>query len=195
MEVLLASGNAHKAEELNDLFAGSGITVKAAPEKLEVVEDGSTYEENAFKKAQAYYQKFNMPVVSDDSGLNVQALPEELGIYSARFGGEDMPQIERNNLLLSKLDGLECDERAAYFSCVLCFYLGEKEVFFFEGRVEGHIAHQSSGDGGFGYDPIFLPSKLGGEKSLAEASEWKSENSHRAKAAQAAQKFFKEREK
>ncbi|MCK5883042.1 MAG: non-canonical purine NTP pyrophosphatase [Bacteriovoracaceae bacterium] len=194
MEVLLASGNAHKAEELNELFAGSGIIVSAAPEKLEVVEDGATYEENAFKKAEAYYQKFNRPVVSDDSGLNVVALPDELGIYSARFGGEDLAQEDKNKLLLSKLEGKEGADRDAYFTCVLCFYLGKDEVFFFEGRVDGEIGLKPLGDGGFGYDPIFMPAKLKGEKSLAEVGNWKKSNSHRACAALSAQKFFTERE-
>lgn len=193
MKVLLASGNPHKAEELNDLFDQSIIHVEAAPEKLEVVEDGESYHANALLKAEAYFKKFKLPVVADDSGLNVQQLPELLGIYSARFGGEGMDYQKRNQLLLETMKDIPAGERDAYFSCVLCFYLSPEEIYFFEGRVEGVIGHGPLGEHGFGYDPVFYPTKAPHGESLAQLPEWKQQNSHRARAAQAAQQFFSSR--
>ena len=137
MELLLASGNAHKAEEFSELFDPKILVVKAAPEKIDVVEDGLTYFENALLKAKAYYDKFKVPVIADDSGLNVQSLPNELGLHSARFGGPGLTDRERAELLLKKMDGVSA--REAYFSCVLCVYFSEKEIFYFEGRLNCSI--------------------------------------------------------
>jgi XTP/dITP diphosphohydrolase len=193
LDITLASGNAHKAEEFGELFNSSILSIKSAPEKLEVVEDGSTFRENAFKKAQAYFEKFGEPVMADDSGLLVEALPGKLGLHTARYGGDDLTAKERNELLLQEMTSVDEEKRAAYFICVLCFYLGESEVFFFEGRVHGSIANEMSGAKGFGYDPVFIPSGAPDRLTLAEVPEWKNENSHRAVACQHAQKFFKER--
>lgn len=193
MKVTLASGNAHKAEEFSSLFPSDVIQVTAASQKIEVVEDGDTYRENALKKAQAYYEEFKVPVMSDDSGLNVLALPEELGIHTARFGGEGLSSSERNELLLKRLSELNEEERTAHFVCVLCFYLSPEEIFFFEGRLNGKISDSQQGDQGFGYDPVFLPEKAPEGKTLAEVPDWKEKNSHRALACQAAIKFFQER--
>ncbi|RZF22874.1 MULTISPECIES: RdgB/HAM1 family non-canonical purine NTP pyrophosphatase [Halobacteriovorax] len=189
MNFILASGNAHKAEEFGILFKDSNVTVKAAPTKLEVVEDGTTYQENALKKAQAYYEEFKKPVLADDSGINVEALPDELGIFSARFGGEGLTDKQRAELLLEKL--LDKEKREAFFTCVLCFYISPEEIYFFEGRMEGEISDSYVGDGGFGYDPVFCP-KAFPNKTVAELEEWKNANSHRAKAVESAVKFFKE---
>lgn len=191
IKLYLASGNQHKAEEFAELFEPEVLSVEAAPKKVEVVEDGLTYNENALKKAQAYYEEFKTPVVSDDSGLNVQALPEDLGIHTARFGGDGLTSSQRNELLLEKLKGV--NEREAEFVCVLCFYFSPDEVFFFEGRLKGEIGQKQLGDEGFGYDPVFMPAKAEEGKSLAELPEWKQLNSHRALACQSALKFFKER--
>jgi XTP/dITP diphosphohydrolase len=191
IKLFLASGNQHKAEEFAELFSPEILIVEAAPEKVEVTEDGLTYNENAFKKAQAYYEKFKVPVVSDDSGLNVQALPDDLGIHTARFGGDGLSASERNTLLLERMKDIK--EREAEFVCVLCFYFSPDEVFFFEGRLKGEIGQEQLGDEGFGYDPVFMPSKAERGKSLAELPDWKQLNSHRALACQSALKFFKER--
>lgn len=188
-DFILATGNAHKAEEFAILFKDTNITIKAASKKLDVVEDGNTYQENALKKAQAYYEEFKTPVVADDSGLNVEVLPDELGIYSARFGGENLTDRQRAELLLKKLEGE--NNRDAYFTCVLCFYLSPEEIYFFEGRMEGEISDSYEGDGGFGYDPVFCP-KAFADTTVAQLEEWKNENSHRAKAVASAIKFFSE---
>jgi XTP/dITP diphosphohydrolase len=190
---LLATGNAHKADEFSELFPGNVIEVTSAPEKVEVVEDGLTFSENALKKARAYYQKFKKPVMADDSGLNVLALPDELGIHTARFGGEGLTSQQRNELLIERLKDKSEGERSATFVCVLCFYFSEEEVFFFEGRLGGSIASLETGAEGFGYDPVFIPEKVEGDESLAQLSDWKQKNSHRALACQSALKFFKER--
>lgn len=190
-QFLLATGNAHKAEEFAKIFNPEVLKIEAAPEKLDVIEDGLTFNENALLKARAYYEKFGKPVMADDSGLCVEALPEELGIYSARFGGEGLDNRQRAELLLEKMKGEE--NRKAYFVCVLCFYLGENEIYFFEGRVDGTVSQEYKGEHGFGYDPVFEPLGDHGGKSLAELPEWKDENSHRAKACFHAEKFFKER--
>lgn len=191
IEFILASGNAHKAQEFSELFDSKIITVKAAPNKLEVIEDGVSYFENALLKAQAYYKEFKKPVLADDSGLNVAALPKELGIHSARFGGEGLKDKDRALLLLEKL-GLESN-REASFTCVLCVYLNEKEIFYFEGRMGGSIGYAYRGEGGFGYDPVFIPSEADGELTVAELSDWKNKFSHRALAVNLAQKFFSQR--
>lgn len=187
MEFILATSNAHKASEFNELLDNSNLSFTAASKKIEVVEDGDTFNENAFKKAEAYFKEFNAPVVSDDSGLVVGSLPDMLGVHSARFAPE-LEQYKDKNLKLIEL--LKDLDKSAYFVCVLCFYISPTEVFFFEGRVHGEISDQIKGDHGFGYDPVFLPTKMDG-KSMAELPEWKNENSHRAKAVKEAVNFFK----
>jgi XTP/dITP diphosphohydrolase len=187
---ILASGNAHKAEEFKELFLGT-LTVTAAPKTLEVDEIGKTYTENAFLKAKAYYDTFKVPTLADDSGLNIEALPEILGVQSARFAPELPSYADKCRKLIELVETKE--NRNAYFVCVLCFYLSPEEVYFFEGRVHGVIGTELRGDQGFGYDPIFIPERKEQDgKSLAQLPEWKNEFSHRAKASQTALHFFKE---
>jgi XTP/dITP diphosphohydrolase len=188
--LILATGNAHKAEEFKELFKGT-IVVQAAPSTLEVDETGKTFTENAFLKAKAYYEAFKTPALADDSGLVVESLPDILGVQSARFAPELKDYKDKCLRLIDLLSNKE--DRTAYFVCVLCFYLSPEEVYFFEGRVHGNIGFDYKGDHGFGYDPIFIPiRKENDNKSLAELPEWKNEFSHRAKASQAALHFFKE---
>lgn len=196
LEFLLASGNAHKAQEFSGLFDPEVVRISPAPEKIDVTEDGESYAENALKKAKAYFEKFKKPVMADDSGLNVEALPDELGIYSARFGGEGLTDRERAELLLEKLADLEPEKRQAFFTCYLCFYFSEDEVYFFEGRLKGRIATELCGEQGFGYDPVFIPEALERNdqlKVLAQVPDWKALHSHRASAVAQAGRFFKER--
>lgn len=189
---ILASGNTHKASEFSDLFDVNLLQVVAAPEKIEVEENGESFQENAFLKADAYFKKFKQPTLADDSGLVIKSLPGELGIHSARFGGVGLDDKDRAALLLERMSAIESGERGAYFICVLCFILSEDEVFFFEGRLDGDIGYKFQGEMGFGYDPVFLPKGLKG-KSLAEDASWKQVHSHRAVASQFAEEFFKER--
>jgi XTP/dITP diphosphohydrolase len=187
---LLASGNSHKAEEFKELFHGI-IQVNPAPATLEVDETGKTFTENAFLKAQAYFNSYKVPALADDSGLVVEALPDVLGVHSARFEPSLRSYADKSRKLIELLAAKE--NRAAYFVCVLCFYLSPDEVYFFEGRVHGEIGQELRGEHGFGYDPVFIPtrSEMDG-KSLAELPQWKNEFSHRAKASQAALQFFKD---
>ncbi len=189
MEYILASTNAHKADELNELLSAGGLAITAASEKFEVVEDGETFQENALIKAKAYYDKYGKPTVADDSGLVVPSMPEILGIYSARFAPELPDYKDKNLKLIELLEDKPDEDRKAYFVCYLCFYNGPEEIFFFEGRVHGTIGEEIKGSEGFGYDPIFLPDGQGG-KSMAQVSEWKMKNSHRAKACSGAVNFF-----
>jgi XTP/dITP diphosphohydrolase len=193
MEYILASTNAHKAEELQDLLGSTGMTIIAAPEKLEIIEDGATFQENALKKAKGYYDQFNRPTVSDDSGLVIPAKPDILGVYSARFAPEYSDYKDKNRVLLETLGGLSEEDRKAYFVCYLCFYHSPDEIFFFEGRVHGHIGYEAKGSDGFGYDPVFMPDGVEEGKSLAQVGEWKMKNSHRAKACKEAVTFFSDK--
>lgn len=188
VEFILASGNVHKAEEFAELFAGR-ISVKPAPRGLNPDETGTSYIENALIKAKAYYEEFGAPALADDSGLTVEALPEILGVMSARFLPEKPDYKDKCTELLSRLG--PGDQRQAYFTCVLCCYLSPEEVYFFEGRVHGVIGTEYRGGHGFGYDPVFVPTRAENDgKTLAELPEWKNKNSHRAKAALAALGFF-----
>jgi XTP/dITP diphosphohydrolase len=189
---ILASGNAHKAQEFKELF-GQGIEVTAAPYSIEVDETGKTFTENAFLKAKSYYEAFKKPCLADDSGLTIERLPDILGVQSARFAPELKTYSEKNQYLLEMLEKLKIEDRSAYFTCVLCAYISPDEIFFFEGRLSGQIATEIKGSGGFGYDPIFIPERNEEDgKSLAELVEWKNFFSHRARAAQMASQFFKE---
>jgi XTP/dITP diphosphohydrolase len=194
MQFFLASSNPHKAEEFNILFKPEVIKIVPAPSALDVEENGTTFMQNSFLKAQAYFQKYKQPVLADDSGLCVEALPNDLGVKTARYGGDNLTAKERYELLLKNLQGVPEEKRDAYFVCYLCFYVKPEEVYFFEGRVQGRIAFEAKGDHGFGYDPVFVPRdyKPGG-KTLAEIPQWKDLHSHRAIACQLAQKFFQER--
>ncbi len=190
-EIILASSNAHKVSEMKELFISKDFNIIGAPDKLEVVEDGKSFFENALLKAKAYSKKYKRPAVADDSGLCVQALPDKLGLQTARYGGDGLSDRERWELLLEEMKTVPENERKAYFCCVLCFYFSDSEVYYFEGRVQGVIAREGrEGAGGFGYDPVFLPEELEG-KSLAEDTKWKMENSHRSKAFEHANRFFK----
>lgn len=194
LNLIIASGNPHKAEEFQTLLDKNIFSISPANEKIDVVEDGETYFENAFKKASSYSIFTRTPVLADDSGLNVEALPKELGIFSARFGGEGLSDKQRALLLLEKMKDVPEEQRGAYFSCILCFYLNESEIFYFEGRVAGKIGYEYRGNDGFGYDPVFIPDGLAAKKlTFAQDLAWKHENSHRAKACQLANQFFLQR--
>lgn len=196
MEFILATSNNHKAQEFAELFDPNLIKINAATKKIDVDETGTSYFENAFLKAKAYYDQFKVPVLADDSGLNVEALPTELGIYSARFGGDGLTDRNRAELLLKKLESISAENRNAHFTCVLCFYLAPNEIFYFEGKMNGKIAYTYRGEGGFGYDPVFIPADYpnnDGDLTVAEVGNWKNDHSHRALAVKAAIKFFREK--
>ncbi len=179
MEILLASHNDHKAEEIRKLLPEKFLlsTLNDIQYFDEIVENGSTFKENAWIKSKTGFEISELPTFSDDSGLCIQALNNAPGIYSARYAGtgNSKDNIEK---VLSELEGKT--DRNAYFICVICFYDG-KETQFFEGRIDGKIIEQEKGNDGFGYDPIFIPN--GYDKTFAELpQEEKNKISHRAKA-------------
>jgi XTP/dITP diphosphohydrolase len=173
----LASRNAHKARELERLMPGWSIVpldVEGWPE-----ETGTTYYENALLKAGFGFELVGGWTIGEDSGIEVAALDGRPGIASARYAPEGAPAIEK---LLTELDGVE-DRRARYVSELVAIAPGG-EVFQGSGVVEGGIASEARGTGGFGYDPVFVPD--GEQATVGElGDDWKAVHSHRARAAQA----------
>lgn len=179
--LLLATTNKGKILEFRDLLAPHFDCVPSDSRAPEVVEDGTTYHQNAEKKARAFFSIYQIPVLSDDSGLEIDALGGAPGLYSARFGGEAISWPERWNFMYSKLKGIKESLWTARFRSVLCYFDGQKAIFF-EGTVEGRILPAPLGQKGFGYDPVFYSSEL--KKGFGEATtDEKAFVSHRARAA------------
>lgn len=181
--IILATRNRGKIEEINRLFQGSGVEFVGLgefPDVPDAVEDGVTFEENALKKARLVYEHTGVPVISEDSGLEVGILGGRPGVRSARYAGDGASDEENIRKLLRELRGLPWEQRSARFVSVFCFYSG-RERRFFEGEVTGHLLDEPRGSSGFGYDPIFVPQ--GYEASFAElGAEVKNSISHRANA-------------
>ena len=153
----------------------------------DVIEDGKSFFENAFKKAKAVAEHYGILAISDDSGLEVDALDGRPGIHSARYAGEHATDQENNQKLLEDLQGVDDVHRQARFRCVMVAYRPDGAWVKAEGQLEGVITSRPKGDKGFGYDPIFFVPELG--KTLAEIStEEKNKISHRAKALKALHK-------
>ncbi|UCZ52153.1 XTP/dITP diphosphatase [Bacillus shivajii] len=183
-QVFIATKNQGKVNEFAAFFENKGITVKSLSdldEDIDVIEDGTTFEENAIKKAETIGKRINQAVISDDSGLEVDALGGKPGIYSARFAGNEKDDHANNEKLLHELKGLPEEERQARFVCVLAVYIPGKQTKTVRGTCEGMIAKEFSGDHGFGYDPIFyLPHS---NKTMAQLEKQeKNKISHRANA-------------
>jgi XTP/dITP diphosphohydrolase len=185
--ILIASNNLHKIIELRQLLEPYSIPVRTPKElgiSLDVVETGKTFEENAKLKVEAFFSIAQIPTIADDSGLEVDALNKEPGVYSARYGKEGFTDNERNLYLLEKIKNVADYLRTARFVCVLAFkYDPDSPIRFYQGIAEGKILYQPRGKNGFGYDPIFEDIKT--KKSFAELTlEEKNQISHRAKALQ-----------
>ena len=183
MKIILASNNKNKMREFRELLAGTDaepISQRDAGCDFEVDETGTTFEENAFLKADAVLKATGCIAVADDSGLVVDALNGEPGIYSARYGfGHDASDADRNRYLLGKL-GDEKNRRARFVCCVCCC-LPDGNTITARGECEGEILDAPRGSNGFGYDPLFRP--LGYDVSMAELSaDEKNAISHRGKA-------------
>ena len=182
--LLLGSSNLDKARELAELLQGMQVILKTLQEFEpldEPVEDGQTFEENALLKARYYCERLKVPCVADDSGLAVDVLNGEPGIYSARYAGENCGYQDNNRKLLTALEGLPMDQRTAHFVCCAAYAAPSGETHVEKGIVEGHIAGQACGTNGFGYDPLFIPT--GYESTFGELPPaLKHEISHRARA-------------
>jgi XTP/dITP diphosphohydrolase len=195
-KIIIGSGNKHKIEEIKAFFKELKLEFKALPEDrelAEVVENGKSYKENALKKARQRAEELNEIVLADDSGLSVDYLDGAPGIYSARFGGEDLNDEEKYLKILSILNGVPQDKRkAAFISAVALVDPFKKEEIVVEGICKGIIAEEPSGDNGFGYDPIFYLPEY--DKTMAEISqEEKNKISHRAQALKKMKDVLKER--
>lgn len=191
MLLLFASQNQEKLREVRKILNGIEVLgLKDIGDESEVEETGNSFRENAYLKAQFFYQKYKQPVFADDSGLVVPALGDEPGIKSARFADEHGNYLKNNLLLLEKMENIKA--REAYFQTVICFFDEVGETHYFEGRLNGEIAREMKGENGFGYDPLFFLKNYG--KTLAELElEQKNAISHRFHALNELAKFLKER--
>lgn len=188
-KILLGSNNQKKYKELKELIEinlSNKIEILSPKdfglENYEIIESGSTFEENALIKAKAFFEKSGVVSLSDDSGLMVDALGGEPGIYSARYAGENSTDLDNINYLLDKISKLKNDFEnfTAKFVTVLCLYDGI-ETQYFKGEVKGKIITELRGENGFGYDPIFVPN--GYDKTFAElGNDIKNQISHRKNA-------------
>lgn len=177
-KIVVASGNAHKIEEIKAIFKGVElVTMKDAGFDGDVEETGATFKENAYIKAKAVYDRLHLPALADDSGLCVDALDGAPGVYSARFSGGS--QADNRALLLKRLDNVS--HRSARFTCSVCYIDANGKTTFGEGSTSGRILFEEIGDRGFGYDSLFFSDDL--QKSFGEATEnEKNSVSHRYRA-------------
>lgn len=184
MEIVAATGNAHKLQEIRRILTPAGVTVHSAAGRggmPQVVEDGDTFAANAIKKAGVTSRHFGCRVLADDSGLEVEALSGAPGVHSARYAGQHGDNAANLRKLLAELQGVA--NRRARFVCVLALADPCGSVRTVRGEVSGRIAERASGRNGFGYDPVFIPD--GAERTFADLPESvKDRISHRAVALQ-----------
>lgn len=184
MRIIFATGNEGKMREIRDILAGMEaeiVSMKEAGLSTDVEETGSTFEENAAIKAKAIAEFTDDIVLADDSGLEVDYLNKEPGIYSARYLGEDTSYDIKNKAILDRLEGVPKEKRTARFVCAIAAVLPNKEVLVVRETIEGYIGFEIAGCHGFGYDPIFYVDEFG--CSTAELTEEeKNVISHRGKA-------------
>lgn len=182
--IVLATTNQGKAKEFAVLLQGLSVeieTLKDYPEIGDIVEDGQTFKENALIKARTVAKAIGKLAVADDSGLMVDALDGAPGIYSARFAGEDKNDAKNTAKLLALLQDTPQEARGAQFCCAIAIVLPDGREYTTEGICRGEIAFAPAGDGGFGYDPVFLVPQWG--KTFAELTmSEKNAISHRGKA-------------
>lgn len=182
MKIFLATGNKHKIDEIKAFFKNVKdieiLSIKDGIEIPEVVEDGDTFEANSAKKALEIAKFTGMITIADDSGLCVDALNGEPGVYSARYSGEGATDASNNAKLIKNLQGIE--NRKAHFVSVITLGKPDGRAYSFRGEVDGEIIDIPRGDTGFGYDPHFYVAEYG--KTLAEMPEMKNVISHRANA-------------
>ncbi|MDR2252149.1 MAG: XTP/dITP diphosphatase [Endomicrobium sp.] len=191
-EIILATGNRHKVQEMKEILKDLGIKVTpmiSFPQYPNTEEDGKTLEENAIKKAKETAKFFGKWTLADDSGLEVDYLDGAPGVYSARYAGEKC-LYEDNNKLLKVLDGVPLEKRTAKFRTVIAISSPDGRINLAEGKIFGIITLQSLGSNGFGYDPVFYVPEYG--KTFAELSTYiKDSISHRAIALQKAKEIIK----
>ena len=186
-KIIFATGNKDKMREIREIMADMDVEIvsmKDAGICVDVVEDGTTFAENAIIKAKAIAEHTDAIVLADDSGLEIDYLDKAPGVYSARFMGEDTSYVIKNQALLDKLEGVEKEQRTARFVCAIAAVLPDKQVLTTVENMEGYIGYAAEGENGFGYDPIFFLDEFGCS-SAALSREQKNEISHRGKALRA----------
>ena len=186
-KIIFATGNEGKMKEIRMILSDLGYEIWSMKEiglDMEIEENGTTFEENAIIKARAISERTGEIVLADDSGLEVDYLNGEPGIYSARFLGEDTPYDVKNRYIIDQLADAKGDERSARFVCAIACVFPNGDVKTTRGTIEGLIGYEQKGSNGFGYDPIFYIPEY--DCTTAELSaEVKNEISHRGKALEA----------
>lgn len=192
-KLLLATHNRHKAEELQAMLHDLGVevlTLDAFPQVGDIVEDAGTIEGNALKKAKEVFDQTGLPAMADDTGLEVFYLNKAPGVYSSRYAGPEAAYEDNCRKLLASLKGVPPRRRGAQFRCVLAFVAPGTAPILAEGVCPGVITESPKGDGGFGYDPIFLPD--GYAQTFAEMPlDIKNKISHRGRALQKMKELLK----
>lgn len=193
--MIFATGNEGKLKEIRDILGDIGeeiISMKEAGIDIDIEENGTTFEENAIIKAKAIMERTGQLVLADDSGLEVDALNKEPGIYSARYLGKDTSYDVKNQNIIDRLEGVEGDDRSARFVCAIAAAFPDGEVIVTRGTIEGVIAHKPAGTNGFGFDPIVYVPEYGMTTGEMEP-EAKNLISHRGKALRSMKKILEER--
>lgn len=186
-DIIAASRNPKKIREMLDITKAFGMTIISRDEAglptTEIQEDGSTFEENSYKKAFEIMKISGLPTIADDSGLEVDWLDGAPGVYSARFAGEECDDEANNRKLLALLQGVPKEKRGARFVSVITLIFPDGKVLVARGETAGTLLTEERGEGGFGYDPLFVP--VGEELTYSElTAEQKNQISHRGKALQ-----------
>ncbi|MBQ2320599.1 MAG: XTP/dITP diphosphatase [Lachnospiraceae bacterium] len=194
-KIIVATGNEGKMKEIRQILAGDGIEYVSLKDEnlqdVEIVEDGTTFEENAVIKARTIAEITGQMVLADDSGLEVDYMDKAPGVYSARFLGEDTSYTVKNNYIIDKLAQAKGEERSARFVCVIACAFPDGKVITTRGTIEGQIGYEEKGENGFGYDPIFfLPER--GCTTAELPPEEKNKISHRGRALTAMYEKLKE---
>lgn len=183
-KIIFATGNAGKMKEIQMIMSDLDVEVvsmKDAGINIDIDENGTTFEENALIKARAVMQECNMITLADDSGLEVDYLNKEPGVYSARYMGEDTSYDIKNRSIIDRLEGVTGNDRSARFVCVIAAALPDGRTLTTRGTIEGLIGYEQKGENGFGYDPIVYVPEY--DATTAELSmEVKNSISHRGKA-------------
>ncbi|MEE9554669.1 MAG: RdgB/HAM1 family non-canonical purine NTP pyrophosphatase [candidate division Zixibacteria bacterium] len=181
-KLILATNNRHKVSEIEDILKGINVEILSAADFVDfpdVEETGKTLEENAVIKALAIREKYGLPCLADDTGLEVDYLNGAPGVYSARFAGDGCSFDDNNKKLLRLLDGVPLEKRVAVFKTVIALVDKKGEVETVEGTLTGYIGFETTGNYGFGYDPVFVVN----ERTLAEITpQEKNRISHRSAA-------------
>ena len=195
-KIIFATGNQDKMREIREILADMDVEVvsmKEAGIHADIVEDGSTFEENAVIKAKTICELTGEITLADDSGLEIDYLNKEPGIYSARYMGEDTSYDVKNKNLIDRLDGVPKEKRTARFVCAIAAVLPDGRELVTRQTMEGYIGWEPEGENGFGYDPIFYLDEYGCS-SAAISPEQKNAISHRGKALRAMKELLKKAE-